>query len=235
MRHALIGFCMLLGSLTPASAQLSVYFGAPGVSIGINLPAYPQLQRIPGYPVYYAPGVRANFFFYEGLYWVYQGDNWYASSWYNGPWSSVEPVYVPVYLLRVPVRYYRQPPAHFRGWRADSPPHWGEHWGPSWEQNRSGWDRWERKSAPAPAPLPAYQRQYSGNKYPQASQQAVIQGQSYRYQPKDPVAQQHFQQQRAQPPQAHDNAPHGKGQDKGQGRDKDHGREKDDKEKGRDH
>jgi len=198
MRRALITTWMLLCPLTPAVAQLSINFSSPGVSIGINLPVYPQLQRVPGYPVYYAPSVNSNYFFYDGMYWVYQGDNWYASSWYNGPWRPVDPMYVPAYVLRVPVRYYRHAPAYFQGWRADAAPRWGDHWGHSWEQNRSGWDQWNRSSAPAPAPLPTYQQQYSGNRYPQPSQQAVIQTQSYRYQPKDPVAQQHFEQQRTQ-------------------------------------
>jgi hypothetical protein len=177
---------------------VSVGVGFPGVNIGINLPVYPRLVPVPGYPVYYAPQVNSNYFFYDGMYWVYQGDNWYASSWYNGPWRLVDPMYVPAYVLRVPVRYYRHAPAYFHGWRADAAPRWGDHWGHSWEQSRSGWDQWSRSSAPAPAPLPTYQQQYSGNRYPQASQQAVIQTQSYRYQPKDPVAQQHFEQQRTQ-------------------------------------
>jgi hypothetical protein len=205
MRYALIALCLLISSLTPARAQLSINFGLPGVNIGIDLGGYPALQRVPGYPVYYAPGVNSNYFFYDGLYWVYDGDNWYASSWYNGPWRLVDRFDVPVYLLRVPVRYYRHAPAYFRGWRADAPPRWGEHWGQSWETRRSGWDQWNRASAPALAPLPTYQRQYTGDRYPQASQQAVIETRNYRYQPRDPVAQQHFQHQRTQaqsaPPQ----------------------------------
>lgn len=198
MRRALLALWILLFPLTPAFGQVSITFDLPGASIGINLPVYPDLQRVPGYPVYYAPGLRDNYFFYDGLYWVFQGDNWYASSWYNGPWALVDPQEVPLYLLRVPVRYYRVAPAYFRGWNAQDPPRWGEHWGQSWEQRHGGWDRWDRKSAPAPAPLPTYQRQYTGSRYPQASEQAVIQTQSYRYQPKDPVAQQHFQQLRTQ-------------------------------------
>ena len=198
MRYALIALWMLLCSLTPAFAQVSINFALPGVHIGINLPVYPQLQRVPGYPVYYAPSVNSNYFFYDGMYWVYQGDSWYASSWYNGPWGIVDPMDVPLYVLRVPVRYYRHAPAYFQGWRANDPPRWGEHWGQSWVQRRSGWDQWNRRSAPAPAPLPSYQRQYSGTRYPQASRQAVIQNQNYRYQPSDAVAQQHFQNQRAQ-------------------------------------
>jgi hypothetical protein len=196
MRYGLIALWLLACSATTAVAQLSINFGSPGVSIGINLPVYPTLQRVPGYPVYYAPGVDSNYFFYDGLYWVYDGDNWYASSWYNGPWRIIDRFDVPVFLLRVPVRYYHRPPAYFRGWRASDAPRWGEHWGNSWEQRRSGWDRWDRKAAPAPAPLPTYQRQYSGTRYPQQTQQVTIQTQNYRYQPRDTVAREYVQQQR---------------------------------------
>ncbi len=198
MRFVLIVLWMLLGSITSATAQLSVGIGLPGVSIGINVPAYPQLVAVPGYPVYYAPQVNSNYFFYDGMYWVYQGDNWYASSWYNGPWAAVYPESVPLFVLRVPVRYYRQQPAYFRGWRSDAPPRWGEHWGNSWEQSHHGWDNWNRSSVPAPAPLPVYQRQYSGNRYPQVEQQQALQSQNYRYQPHEAVVQQHYQAQQAQ-------------------------------------
>ncbi|MDO9219620.1 MAG: hypothetical protein Q7T90_01225, partial [Thiobacillus sp.] len=86
MRKLLIALSMLLSPLTVAHAEVSVGIGisVPGVNIGINLPAYPRLVRVPGYPVYYDPRVNLNYFFYDGLYWVFQGDNWYASSWYNG-------------------------------------------------------------------------------------------------------------------------------------------------------
>jgi hypothetical protein len=196
MRKLLIAPLILLGSLAlPAGADVSIGFSAPGVRIGVNVPAYPRLQRIPGHPVYYAPVVNSNYFFYDGLYWVYDADNWYESTWYNGPWRTIDREYVPVYLLRVPVRYYRQAPAYFRGWRADSPPRWGDHWGDAWQQRRSGWDQWNRRSAPAAAPLPAYQSQYSGTRYPQRAQQPDIQTRNYRYQPRDAVVQQRFQQQ----------------------------------------
>jgi hypothetical protein len=200
MRTLVIVLWVLLGGIASAAAQVSVGIGMPGVSIGINLPAYPQLVRVPGYPVYYAPQMNSNYFFYDGLYWVYQGDNWYASSWYNGPWGLVGPEAVPLYVLRVPVRYYRQPPVYFRGWRSDAPPRWDEHWGNSWSQNHSGWNNWNHSSVPPPAPLPTYQRQYSGNRYPQAAQQQALQSQNYRYQPQEAVVQQHYQSQRMQSP-----------------------------------
>ena len=214
MRKLLIALSMLLSPLTVAHAEVSVGIGisVPGVSIGINLPAYPRLVRVPGYPVYYDPRVNLNYFFYDGLYWVFQGDNWYASSWYNGPWDLVERDYVPLYVLRVPVRYYRKPPPYFRGWRADAPPRWGDHWGREWEQRRSGWNQWDRRAAPPPAPLPTYQRNYSGDRYPRAvEQQHSIRTERYRYQPREAVTQQHYQRQRTQ------NAPQDKGRGQGNG------------------
>jgi hypothetical protein len=198
MRYVLIVLWILFGSMTSALAQVSVGIGLPGVSIGINLPVYPELVPVPGYPVYYAPGMNSNYFFYDGMYWVYQGDSWYASSWYNGPWELVDPGVVPLFVLRIPVSYYRNPPVYFRGWRSDAPPRWGEHWGNTWAQRRSGWDRWNRGSAPALAPLPVYQRQYSGDRYPRVEQQQTLRSQNYHYQPRDAAVRQRVQAQAVQ-------------------------------------
>src|SRR5271170_1538574 len=198
MRKGLIVLSTLFCLATSALAQVSVSVGLPGVSIGINQPVYPELVTIPGYPVYYAPQVNSNYFFYDGMFWVYVQDNWYASSWYNGPWALVSPDEVPLFILRIPVRYYREPPAYFRSWCLDAPPRWNEHWGATWEQRRSGWETWNRSSVPAPAPLPVYQRQYSGNRYPPAAQQQVLQSQNYHYQPQDTVAQHYYQAHGAQ-------------------------------------
>ena len=186
MRSILVAMALVLFPLSPAEAQISIQIGLPGINIGINQPVYPQLVQVPGYPVYYDPGAGSNYFFYDGLYWVYQGDNWYASDWYNGPWALVSPQFVPVFILRVPVRYYRHPPAYFRGWQPEGPPRWGEHWGHDWERHRGGWDRWDHASAPRPAPLPVYQREYSGDRYPQApQQQQELRSRNYTYKPSD--------------------------------------------------
>ncbi len=200
LRFGLIVLCLLLGLANSAVAQLSIGIGIglPNLSIGINLPSYPQLVSVPGYPVYYAPDVNGNYFYYDGMYWVYQNDNWYASSWYNGPWGFVEPDVVPLFILRIPVRYYRQPPAYFRGWQSNAPPRWGQHWGNGWEQRRSGWDKWNRKSVQSRAPLPTYQRQYTGDRYPHAEQQHSLHNQNYSYQPRDKAVRQHIEQQKEQ-------------------------------------
>jgi len=198
MRPALIVAGMLL--LAPAAPAYS----AVGVSIGINLGAYPRLVPVPGYPVYYAPAVNSNYFFYDGLYWDFDGNNWYSSAWYNGPWTLVDPYAVPIYLLQVPVRYYHRPPAYFHGWAWNDAPHWHEHWGASWAERRHDWDsahhdwnrgHWDNRNMPARAPLPTYQRNYSGNRYPQAQQQAQFHSQNYHYQPREQVVQQHYQAQ----------------------------------------
>jgi hypothetical protein len=200
MRNLFIVLSMLLFPVNAAHAEVSVGIGisVPGVSIGINLPAYPRLVQVPGYPVYYDPRLDSNYFFYDGMYWVFQGQNWYVSGWYNGPWQLVDPYYVPVYVLRVPVRYYRRPPPYFRGWRADAPPRWGEHWGRDWEQRRQGWDRWDRRSAPRPAPLPTYQRRFTGDRYPHEEIQPTIRSKKYKYQPREPVTKQYYDQRRSQ-------------------------------------
>jgi hypothetical protein len=194
----IVYLCLSLGLLlsaaaTSAATQISIGIGMPQVHIGVNVSSYPHLAVVPGYPVYYAPRLHANLFFYDGLYWIYDNDDWYASAWYNGPWDYVSAVAVPLYILRVPVRYYRLPPVYFHGWRQDAPPQWGRHWGHDWEQQRHGWDRWDRRANPQPAPPPAYQQQYSGERYPrQLEQQQELKQKNYRYQPRDPEVRQHY-------------------------------------------
>ncbi len=63
MRYLFIGVLLLRGTVTSAVAQISV-------SIGIDVPQYPALARVPGHPVCYAPQVDSNFFFDDGMYWV---------------------------------------------------------------------------------------------------------------------------------------------------------------------
>ena len=190
MRYLLVASSLLLGSLTSAQAQIGVGIAVavPGIQIGISVPVYPELVPVEGYPVYYDPRASANYFFYDGEYWVYQGDSWYVSSWYDGPWYVVGPEHVPLYVLRVPVRYYRRPPPYFRGWRADAPPRWGHRFGHDWERRHRGWDRWDRRAVPRRAPLPAYQRAYAADRYPHAPErQHSIRSEQYRYRPREAV------------------------------------------------
>jgi hypothetical protein len=201
MRYLLLVLSMLLlpASSARADVDVSVAIAIPGVRIGINVPAYPRLVRVPGYPVYYDPAIRLNLFFYDGLYWVFQSDRWYVSSWYNGPWDLVDPYDVPAYILLVPVRYYRVPPPYFHGWRVDAPPRWDTHWGREWQDRRKDWEHPDRHVAPPPAPLPSYQRKYSGKNYPrELEQQRSIRTERYRYEPREAVTQKHYQREHPQ-------------------------------------
>jgi hypothetical protein len=194
-----LALALLMLPAAPGFAQVNIGIGVslPGVNIGIDVPTYPDLVPVPGYPVYYAPGMDANYFFYDGMYWDFDGNNWYASTWYNGPWQMVDPNSVPLYVLRVPVEYYRLPPVFFGSWARNAPPRWDQHWGGGWADQHRGWDHWNRGSVPRAAPLPVYQRSFSGNKYPQAAQQQSLRSQNYSYQPHEAVVRQHFQAQAA--------------------------------------
>ena len=194
VRNLAAALALAFGCIAAADAQVSFGVAVPGASFGFNVPAYPPLVPVPGYPVYYAPNVNANYFFYDGMYWLYANDNWYESSWYNGPWYVVPPDAVPLYVLRVPVRYYRRPPPYFHAWRADAAPRWDQHWGRGWADNHRDWDRWDRRGMPARAPLPSYQRQFAGDRYPHAEdRQRAYEARNYRYQPRDEVVRQHYE------------------------------------------
>lgn len=223
MRFLFLLFSILFFPATAAYAEVNVgvLVSTPGVTLGINIPSYPRLVRIPGYPVFYDPYVSANYFFYDGVYWVFYDDNWYVSSWYNGPWTLVDSYDVPLFILRIPVRYYRHPPAYFHGWRRDDPPRWGEHWGHDWQQRRSDWEQRERHAAPPPppAPLPSYQRSYRGDRYPSAiEQQQTIRTERYRYQPREPVTQQIYQRGHGQKEMKQDENRRGRPDERGRDR-----------------
>jgi hypothetical protein len=80
------------------------------------------------------------------------------------------------------------PPTYFIGWQFDAPPRWGDHWGRDWDQRRSGWDRWDHHKIPLRAPLPTYQRNYSGDKYPtQVEHQKELRQKNYGFQSRDPI------------------------------------------------
>ncbi len=186
MKSKIVLCAMVLaaGCYRPANADVRIGVGIalPGIQLGINVPAYPRLLPVPGYPVYYAPYLDANLFFYDGYYWVFADGSWYHSTWYDGPWTLVAPDYVPYYLLRVPVSYYRRPPPFFRGWNSRFAPRWGEHFGYSWRERHRDWDRWDRGAIPPRAPLPTYQRNFHGPRYPSAPEQRRLQDHYYHYQ-----------------------------------------------------
>ena len=190
LQSAALAACVVLVAQNVAVAQVSIGVGVavPGVRIGINVPAYPDLLPVPGYPVYYAPDLDANLFFYDGYYWTFTDDAWYSSTWYNGPWYFVPPERVPDFILRIPVGFYRRPPPFFLHWRRNEPPRWAQHWGPRWQHSRPDWNRWNRSAPPPRAPLPFYQRQYPHQRYPGPREQQTLENRYYRF-PQHPAPQ----------------------------------------------
>jgi hypothetical protein len=92
-----------------------------GINIGVPPPVYhfeapPRLVVVPGVPdVRYAPNVGVTFFAYGDRYYTYHDGGWFVAGDTYGPWSYVEPRYVPAPVLRVPQRYYRVAPRHHGG------------------------------------------------------------------------------------------------------------------------
>ncbi len=190
LQSAALAACVLGGMQSAAFAQVSIGVGVavPGVRIGISVPAYPDLVPVPGFPVYYAPDLDVNLFFYNGFYWTFTNDAWYSSTWYNGPWYLVPPERVPDFILRVPVGFYRRPPPYFLHWNRNEPPRWAQHWGPRWRRNRPDWDRRNRGAPPSRAPLPRYQRGYPQQRYPGPGEQRRLENRYYRF-PQHPDSQ----------------------------------------------
>ena len=127
MRGIVLGALILGAMAAPVRAQVHV-------DIGIHLPGPPAFVVIPETPVYYAPRAPANIFLYGHQYWAFANGGWYVGPTWNGPWAGVEPPYVPVPILKVPVRYYRVPPPHWKGWRREGPPEWGPVYGREWRE-----------------------------------------------------------------------------------------------------
>ena len=191
MRRLAACLLLLIAAAFPAAAQ--TYY-----DIDVDLPQYPEMEPVEDLPVYYAPAVNSTDFYYDGLYWDYYHDGyhdgWYASTWYNGPWAYVDPVYVPTYILWIPIRYYHKPPAFWRNWNAHGRPRWGERWGADWQSRHNAVYGQHRGPAPARAPLPVYQRNFNRGNYPRAvQQQTAIHTQQYAYQPRENIVRQQYQ------------------------------------------
>lgn len=143
MKPLILAIALVLAVALPAPAQVRV-------DIGINLPSPPSLVVVPGTPVYYAAQAPANVFFYGHQYWVFTNNGWHVGPNWNGPWTVVQPAFVPVPVLRVPVQYYRVPPGHWRGWQRDAPPRWEASYGREWREGAAerNWrereEHWDR-------------------------------------------------------------------------------------------
>ncbi len=96
---------MSVGILSPRTSDAGI-----GVSIGIPLPglrlaAPPDLAIIAGTPVYFAPDIQADLYFYHGNWYRPYGGEWYVSAEFGGPWGHVAIGNVPPPLVDLPPDY----------------------------------------------------------------------------------------------------------------------------------
>jgi hypothetical protein len=111
-------------SATASDVKINIGLGVPP----IVLTAPPQLVVVPGTPVYYAPDVSANLFFYKGRYYTVANSVWSMAPAYGGPWTVIQIGQVPAPVVAVPVEYYKIPPGQLK---KHGPPPWaGQGHGP---------------------------------------------------------------------------------------------------------
>jgi hypothetical protein len=88
-------------------------------SLGINMPPLPPaivvtrppaLHVIPGTPVFYAPEVERQLYFYSGNWYRLYDGYWFRAAYNNGPWAYLSPLNVPYVFSDLSPRYYRVPP-----------------------------------------------------------------------------------------------------------------------------
>jgi hypothetical protein len=136
---------LLIALAGPAAAGVNINVGI-GIPIPVPVvvaPAPPPVVVVPGTPLYYAPGMNVDVFFYGGWWWTpYQG-YWFRGPAYNGPWAYVQapprvffslpPDYRQrvIYQRPIPYGYFQQ---HWREWDRDRR-------GPSWDGG--GWKEHE--------------------------------------------------------------------------------------------
>jgi hypothetical protein len=108
--------------------KITIGLGVPAVPPPVVLTAPPPLVVVPGRPVYYAPDVAANLFFYKGRYYTVANGVWSMAPAYTGPWAVIQIGQVPAPVVAVPVEYYKIPPGQLK---KHGPPPWaGQGYGP---------------------------------------------------------------------------------------------------------
>ena len=108
-----------------ADIHVGINIGVPPPPPPVVIEAPPPLVVVPDSPVYYAPQLPYNYFYYGGRYWRFHEGAWFAAASFAGPWGFVSVHHVPPPLLAVPARYYRVPPGHWR--KHHGPPPWAHH------------------------------------------------------------------------------------------------------------
>ncbi len=112
------------GRAHAGNVNIGISIETPPPAPAVMIATPPSLVVVPGTPVYYAPSLSVNFFFYRGHYYTFHEGAWFYAPAYRGPWTFVPLERVPQPVLAVPVAYYKVPPGH---WKKGGPPPWAGH------------------------------------------------------------------------------------------------------------
>lgn len=107
-----------------AEVDVSINIGLPLPAIVISAP--PAVVMIPGAPVYFAPDIEVDIFFYRGYWYRPYRQRWYRASHYNGPWCYIAPRAVPNVIVKLPPGYRHIPPGHEKIPYGQLKKHWKE-------------------------------------------------------------------------------------------------------------
>jgi hypothetical protein len=126
MPHRLSRVLMLAAAAAMLVTATSATAQDVKINIGIGVPPIvlttpPSLVVVPGTPVYYAPDISANLFFYKGRYYTVAYGVWSMAPAYGGPWAVIQIGQVPAPVVAVPVEYYKIPPGQLK---KHGPPPW---------------------------------------------------------------------------------------------------------------
>jgi hypothetical protein len=155
---------------TPVYEPAPVYQEPPAYQEETEaMEAPPLFIQPPELGFHVAVGIPQDIFFYNNNYYLYQGNTWFTSPCYRGPWHMTRYNSIPWVLRKHPtarVRYYRD--AGYRHYQKVRNPYWERHhFRPQREskvvrytENNSWNSRGERKQNHSPQ-----QGQYHGRPY----------------------------------------------------------------------
>src|SRR3989442_10129620 len=110
MRRTSLGIVLAAGLLAAPARATDVHIG---INIGVPPPpppvvveAPPPLLVVPRTPVYYAPALPYNYFYYGGLYYTLPQDHLVYAPSFQRPWRLVPIQHLPRPDLPRPGRYY---------------------------------------------------------------------------------------------------------------------------------
>jgi len=112
-------FCLLLAVPAAAGVNVNIGIGVPIAAPVVVVPAAPSMVVVPGTPVYYAPGLNVDVFFYGGFWWTPHNGYWFRANTYDGPWAVVHQP--PPTIVRMPHNYrqlvVREKPMPYGQWK----------------------------------------------------------------------------------------------------------------------